>query len=251
MPSNHFILDSPLLLLPSIFPSIRVFSNESVLCIRRPKYWSFSFSIHPSSEYSGLIFSAWCTVNSKQDAASVLVIINSPAMNTGVNVSLWIMVFSEDMPRQGKKGKVGWTGRLGLTDIHCHEWNRQLVGPYCIAEGARLRAPWWPRGVGWWGWGPKRVMTYVHIYWFTFYTVETNTTLQSNYVVVQSPSRVRLFAALWTEARQASLSITISPSLLRLVSVVLILPPNHLTLCWPFSYCTQFFPVSGKLLYSN
>ena len=55
MPSNHLILCHPLLLLPSIFPSIRVFSNESVPHIRWPKYWSFSFSINPSNEYSGLI----------------------------------------------------------------------------------------------------------------------------------------------------------------------------------------------------
>ena len=55
MPSNHLILCHPLLLLPSIFPSIRVFSNESALCIRWPKYWSFSFSINPSNEYSALI----------------------------------------------------------------------------------------------------------------------------------------------------------------------------------------------------
>ena len=55
MPSNHLILFHPLLLLPSIFPSIRVFSNESALCIRWAKYWSFSFSISPSSEHSGLI----------------------------------------------------------------------------------------------------------------------------------------------------------------------------------------------------
>ena len=55
MTSNHFILCRPLLLLPSIFPSIRVFSNESALHIRWPKYWSFSFSINPSNEYSGLI----------------------------------------------------------------------------------------------------------------------------------------------------------------------------------------------------
>ena len=54
MPSNHLILCRPLLLLPSIFPSIRVFSNESTLHIRWPKYWSFSFSISPSNEYSGL-----------------------------------------------------------------------------------------------------------------------------------------------------------------------------------------------------
>ena len=55
-PSNHLILCHPLLLPPSNFPSIRVFSHESVLHIRWPKYWSFSFSIYPSNEYSGLIF---------------------------------------------------------------------------------------------------------------------------------------------------------------------------------------------------
>ena len=57
MPSNHLILCHPLVLLPSNFPSIRVFSNESVLRIRWPKYWSFSFSISPSNEYSGMISS--------------------------------------------------------------------------------------------------------------------------------------------------------------------------------------------------
>ena len=55
MPSSHLILCHLLLLLPSIFPSIKVFSNVSVLCIRWPKYWNFSFCIHPSNEYSGLI----------------------------------------------------------------------------------------------------------------------------------------------------------------------------------------------------
>ena len=55
MPSNHLILCHPLLLLPSIFPSIKVFSSESVLCIRWPKYWSFTFSVSPYNEYSELI----------------------------------------------------------------------------------------------------------------------------------------------------------------------------------------------------
>ena len=56
MLSNHLILFCPLLLLPSVFPVIRVFSSESVLCFRWPKYWSFSFNISPSNEYSGLIY---------------------------------------------------------------------------------------------------------------------------------------------------------------------------------------------------
>ena len=67
MPSNHLILCHPLLLLPSIFPSIRVFSNESVLPIRWPKYWSFNFSISPFNEYSGLISfrTGWISLQSK------------------------------------------------------------------------------------------------------------------------------------------------------------------------------------------
>ena len=68
MPSNHLILCYPILLLPSIFPSIRGFSNESILCIRWPKYWSFSFSISPSKEYSGLIsfrMTGWISLQSK------------------------------------------------------------------------------------------------------------------------------------------------------------------------------------------
>ena len=68
MPSNHLILCHPFLLLPSIFPSIRVFSSELVLCIRWSKYWSFSFSISPSNEYSGLIsfrMDCWISLQSK------------------------------------------------------------------------------------------------------------------------------------------------------------------------------------------
>ena len=65
MPSNHLILCHPLLLLPSILPNIGVFSNESALCIRWPKYWNFSLNISPSSEYSGLI-SFCCPRNSQE-----------------------------------------------------------------------------------------------------------------------------------------------------------------------------------------
>ena len=83
MPSNHLILCCPLLLSPSIFPSIRVFSNESVFCIRWPKYWSFSFSISPSNEYSGLI-------SFKVDW---LAVVNNAAMNIGVQISFQSSAF--------------------------------------------------------------------------------------------------------------------------------------------------------------
>ena len=114
MPSNHLILCRPLLLLPSIFPSIRVFSNKSVLCISWPKCWSFSFSISPSNEYSELIsfrmdrldllaiqgtlksllqhYSSKASV--LQRSAFFIVQISHPCMTTGKNMALtrWTFV---------------------------------------------------------------------------------------------------------------------------------------------------------------
>ena len=97
MPSNHLILCHPLLLLPSIFPSIRIFSSESVLPIRWPKYWSFSFNISPCNEYSGLISFRmdWLDLLAVQDSqessstpqfksinCSALRILNSPSLTS-------------------------------------------------------------------------------------------------------------------------------------------------------------------------
>ena len=114
MPSSHLILCRPLLLLPSIFPRIRVFSNELVLHIRQPKYWSFSFSISPSNEYSGLISFRidWLDLLAVQGTlksllqhhtskASILrrsaffiVLLSHPYMTTGKNIALtkWTFV---------------------------------------------------------------------------------------------------------------------------------------------------------------
>ena len=119
MPSNHLILCHPLLLLPSIFPSIRLFSNESVLHIRWPKDWVFSFSISPSNEYSGLISfrMGWLNLlavqrtlksllqhhSSKasvlQSSAFFIVQLSHPYMTTGKTIALtrWIF-FSKVMP---------------------------------------------------------------------------------------------------------------------------------------------------------
>ena len=106
MPSNHLILCHPLFLLPSIFSSIRVFTNESVLCIRWSKYWSFGFSISPSNEYAGLISFRidWLdllAVHHHSSKASVLwssaffiVQLSHPYMTTGKTISLtrWTFV---------------------------------------------------------------------------------------------------------------------------------------------------------------
>ena len=92
MPSSYLILCCPLLLLPSIFPSIRVFSNESVLHIRWPKYWSFSFSISPSNEYSGLISFriGWLDLLAVQETLkSLLQPHSSKALVFGAQLSLW------------------------------------------------------------------------------------------------------------------------------------------------------------------
>ena len=113
MPSNHLILCRPLLLLPSIFPSIRVFSNESALHMRWPKYWSFSFNICPSNEYSGLISFRmdWLDPLSVQGTLKSLLLNNSskgsvlqgsdflmvqlshPNMTTGKTIALTIWTF--------------------------------------------------------------------------------------------------------------------------------------------------------------
>ena len=127
MPSNHLILCCPLLLLPAILPSIRVFSNESALCIRKPKYWSFSFNISPSNEHSGLISFRmdWLDLLAVQGAlksllqhhsskASILqhsafftVQLSHPYMTTGKNIALiiWtlvdkVMFLEQDKPWQ-------------------------------------------------------------------------------------------------------------------------------------------------------
>ena len=109
IPSNHLILCHSLLLLPSIFPSIRVFSSESVLCIRWPKYWSFSFNIGPSNEYSGLIsfrmdwldlLAVQGTLQHHSSKASVLrcsaffiVQLSHPYMTTGKTIALTRQTF--------------------------------------------------------------------------------------------------------------------------------------------------------------
>ena len=130
MPSNHLIFCCPLLILPSIFPSISVFSNESALHIRWPKYWSFSFSIRPSNEYSGLISfridwfdclavqgtlkSLFQHYTSKasilQHSAFFMVQLSHQHMTTGKNTALTI-----------------WTFVSKVTSLHFNTWSRFVI----------------------------------------------------------------------------------------------------------------------------
>ena len=118
MPSNDLILCHPLLVLPSIFPSIRVFSSESVLPIRWPKYWSFSFSIRPSSEYSGLISSRmdWLDLLQSRDTQE-----SSPTPQFK-SIRCWRRLL-----------RVPWTARRSNQSI------LKEISPWCSLEGMMLK----------------------------------------------------------------------------------------------------------------
>ena len=105
IPSNHFILCCPLLHMPSIFPSIRVFSNESVLHIRWPKYWSFSFSINPSNEYSGLISFRmdWLDLLGVQGTLKSLLQHHSSKASIPLHSAFFIVQFSHPYTTPGKR----------------------------------------------------------------------------------------------------------------------------------------------------
>ena len=157
MPSIHLILCRPLLLLLSIFPSIRVFSNESVLLIRWPKYWSFGFSISPSSEYSGL---------------------------TGLDFLAVHGTLKSLLQHHSLKASILWCSAVFIV---------QLSHPYMFSS-------------------------------------------------VQSLHRVLLFVTPWTAAHQASLSVSNSWSLLKLMSIELVMPSNHLILCRPLLLLPSILP---------
>ena len=120
MPSDHLILHCPLFLLPSIFPSIRVFSNESALCIRWPKYWSFSFNISPSNEHPGLI-------SFRMDWLDLL------AYHLKL-CTLW-PAFSYTLPLWCWRRllRVPWTARRSNQSI------LKVISPGCFLEGMMLR----------------------------------------------------------------------------------------------------------------
>ena len=129
MPSSHLILCLPLLLLPSIFPSIRVFSNESVLCIRWPKYWSFSLSISPSNEHSGLISFRmdWLDLLAVQGTLKSLLQHHSSKASILQCLALFIVQFSHSYMTTGKTiGLTRWTF-VGKVMSQCFNMLSRLV----------------------------------------------------------------------------------------------------------------------------
>ena len=133
MPSNHLILCYPLFLPPSIFPSIRVFSNESILHIRWPKYWSFSFNISPSNEYSGLIFFrmlfTWDVIYLGQTVAEVMkIMMTSFKMSHACTATI-----------SAPNPAAGHPQTMLLLDSPGHSWaslGQSLVGSLLLSPGS-------------------------------------------------------------------------------------------------------------------
>ena len=118
MPSNHLVLCCPLLLLPSIFPSIRVFANKSVLYIRWPKHWSFSFSISPSNEYSGQISLRIDWLISLQSKALSRIFSSTTVLQSS---AFFMVRFSHRSPGGGKGYPLQYSGLEDPMDCTVHE----------------------------------------------------------------------------------------------------------------------------------
>jgi len=122
MPSNHLILCRPLLLLPSIFPSIRVFPNESVLPIRWPKYYSFSFSISPSNEHSGLIFRMdWLDLLAVQGTLKSLLQHHSSKASIFLSLSFLYSTTLTSVLDRWRKAAVAFCEAFSVNDVSAFE----------------------------------------------------------------------------------------------------------------------------------
>ena len=143
MPSNHLILCRPLLLPPSIFPSIRVFSNESVLHIRRPKYWSFSFSLSPSNEYSGLISSRmdWLDLLAVQGTLKSLLQHHSSKASVLWHSAFFIVQLSHPYTTTGETIALTWRTVVGkVISLFFNMLSRLVIT--CLPRGKHLLISW-------------------------------------------------------------------------------------------------------------
>ena len=246
MPSNHLILCCPLLLLPSVFPSIGVFSSESALPIRWLKYWSFSFSISPFNEYSGLIsFRVYWF-----DLLAVQGTLKSPLQNHSLKASVlrhwafFMVQLSHPCMITGKTTALTrWTFVSKVMSLLFNMLSRFVIA--FLPRSNHLLILWLqsPSAVIL---EPKKIKsasvstffpsvcyevtgpdTMILVFWMWSFKPALSLSSFSQF------SHVRLFVTPWAAARQASLSITSSWSLLKLISIELVMPSNHLILCHP------------------
>ena len=225
MPSSHVIFYLPLLLLPSIFPSIRVFSNESALRIRWPKYWSFSFSISHSKEYSGLISFKidWFDLLAVQGTLKNLLQYHSSKGSILQHSAFFIVqLLSTGLP--GKSP----LDRLFYGIIHRY-------APLINVFNSPFKEAKFPCK------GRKELRVT---------DTDLKTCFKNVISSVQSLSHFWLFATPWTAAHQASLSITNSWSLLKCTSIESVMPSNHLILCRPLLLMPSIFP-SNRVFFSE
>ena len=153
MQSSHLVLCHPLLLLPSIFPSTRVFSNESVLGIRWPKYWSFSFSINPSNEYSGLISFRmdWLDPLAVQGILKSLLLHHSSKASILGHSAFFIVQLSHPYMTTGKTiALTRWTFVGKVMSLLFNMLSRLVIGEgngtplqYSFLENPRDGGAWW------------------------------------------------------------------------------------------------------------
>ena len=143
MPSNNLILCHPLFLLSSIFPSIRVFANESVICIRWPKYWSFSFSISPSNEYPGLISFRmdWLDLFSVQGTFKSLLQHHSSKASVLQCSAFFMVQLSHPYMTSGKTiALTGWTFVHQVMSLLFNMLSRLVIA--LLPRGKRLLISW-------------------------------------------------------------------------------------------------------------
>ena len=223
MPSSHLILCRPLLLPSSIFPSIRVFSNESALHIRWPKYWNFSFRISPSNEYSGLI-------SFRMDWLDLLAV-------QGTLKSL--------LQHHSSKASILWCSAFFIV---------QLSHPYkaiILQLKGRNRTSDYEHNLTKVTWQKSRLLYLTVLFPRSSYlqnriTAESLSKASRINGFMMLFSGVWLFETPWTAARQASLYFTISQSLLKFMSIEWMMLSNHLILCYPLLLCLQSFLAWGS-----
>ena len=220
MPSSHLILCRPLLLMPSVFASSRVFSNESVRCIKRPKNWSFSFNISPFKEHPGPISFRmnWLDLLEVQGTLKSLLQHHSSKASTLQCSAFFTVQLSHPYMTMGKTIVLTRWIFVGKVMSLLLNILSRLVITFLPRSKCLLIS--WLKSLSAVSLEPKEIKS------DTVSTVSPSVSHE-----VMGPDHVQLFATPWIAACQASLSTTNSQNLLKLMSIEPMMPSNHLILC--------------------